>query len=54
MQDKGVVRTYGNAQQAVSAVESGVVLTDRSHWGCVVLCALGVLCVGMAKSTRGI
>eukprot|EP00200_Dunaliella_tertiolecta_P005670 CAMPEP_0202354094 /NCGR_PEP_ID=MMETSP1126-20121109/9569_1 /ASSEMBLY_ACC=CAM_ASM_000457 /TAXON_ID=3047 /ORGANISM="Dunaliella tertiolecta, Strain CCMP1320" /LENGTH=450 /DNA_ID=CAMNT_0048946527 /DNA_START=178 /DNA_END=1530 /DNA_ORIENTATION=- len=31
--DNGVVRTYGNANQAVSAVESGVVLVDRSHWG---------------------
>ncbi len=25
--------TFGNARQAVAALESGVVLVDRSHWG---------------------
>ncbi len=28
-----MVRTYGNARQALGAVETGVALVDRSHWG---------------------
>eukprot|EP00983_Pelagomonas_calceolata_P019737 623335-Pelagomonas_calceolata.AAC.1 len=45
VQDNGVVRTYGNANQAVSAVESGVVLVDRSHWGWVFPCMNPFVCV---------
>lgn len=28
-----MARTFGNARQAIAALDSGVVLADRSHWG---------------------
>ncbi len=33
LQADGVAQTFGNPRQAVAALESGVVLVDRSHWG---------------------